>query len=154
MRGHPPVSAATAPVVGTSAALPRLSTGGAVQYFDVVMTGCRKPGFFSERNLLFAVNPADSRLSNTDNGAPLLPIDQADVPSSMPATTSPQMEGVVRPPSIRLSGPCFICAQAQHMYGSLTRRAALSWHKWLLKHTAQVTQLDLGPPAVERFPSR
>lgn len=69
-----------------------------MQYFDVVMTGCRKPGFFSERNLLFAVNPADSRLSNTDNGAPLLPIDQADVPSSMPATSSPQMEGVVRSP--------------------------------------------------------
>lgn len=60
------------------------------------MTGCRKPGFFTERNLLFAVNGQDSRLSNTDNGAPILPIDQADLPSSMPATSSPQMEGVVR----------------------------------------------------------
>lgn len=66
-----------------------------MQYFDVVMTGCCKPGFFTERNLLFAVNPRDSRLSNTDNGAPILPVDQADLPSSMPATSSPQMEGVV-----------------------------------------------------------
>lgn len=70
-----------------------------MQYFDVVMTGCRKPDFFSERNLLFAVSTTDSRLSNTDNGAPVLPIDQADVPSSMPATTSPQMQGVVRYPT-------------------------------------------------------
>lgn len=81
------------PVINPSGA------AGALQYFDVVMTGCRKPDFFSERNLLFAVSTADSRLSNTDNGAPVLPIDQADVPSSMPATTSPQMQGVVRHPT-------------------------------------------------------
>jgi hypothetical protein len=69
-----------------------------MQYFDVVMTGCCKPGFFSERNLLFAVNERDSSLTNTDNGAPLLPVDQADLPNSMPAVTSGQLKGVVRPP--------------------------------------------------------
>lgn len=52
------------------------------------MTGCRKPSFFNQGNLLFAVNPSDSTLTNTDNGAPILPIDQSDLPSSMPASPS------------------------------------------------------------------
>lgn len=58
-----------------------------LQYFDVVVTGCGKPGFFSGRHLLFAVNPDDGSLLNTDNGAPILQIDKADLPSTMPSAT-------------------------------------------------------------------
>ena len=56
-----------------------------LDHFDVVVTGCGKPAFFSEGGLLFAVNPEDGTLANTDNGAPILQIDKADKPSSMPA---------------------------------------------------------------------
>jgi hypothetical protein len=55
-----------------------------LQYFDIVMTGCGKPAFFTERNLLFTVDPETGKLSNTDSGAPILPIVTADIPSRMP----------------------------------------------------------------------
>jgi hypothetical protein len=74
-----------------------------VQHFDIVMTGCCKPGFFSGRNLLFAVNPDDAALYNTDNGAPILQIDKADVPSPMPASTIPTRG------SVRFSASVFSC---------------------------------------------
>lgn len=71
-------------------------TEGVVQYFDTVMTGCCKPAFFTDRNILFAVSEQDSRLSNTDGGAPILPIDQADLPASMPTASSDMEPGHVR----------------------------------------------------------
>jgi hypothetical protein len=58
-----------------------------MQHFDIVVTGCGKPGFFTDRNLLFAVDPKTGKLSNTDNGAPILPIVTADIPSTMPHST-------------------------------------------------------------------
>lgn len=71
-----------------------------MQYFDTVMTGCCKPGFFTDRNLLFAVSEKDSRLSNTDGGAPILPIDQADLPPSMPTSSACMAPGHVRAPAL------------------------------------------------------
>jgi hypothetical protein len=52
-----------------------------LSYFDVVVVGCGKPGFFNERRPLFAVNTKDGSLMNTDNGAPTLPIDEDDLPA-------------------------------------------------------------------------
>eukprot|EP00877_Chromochloris_zofingiensis_P002493 jgi/Chrzof1/12244/Cz06g26250.t1 len=49
--------------------------------FDVVIVGCAKPGFFCERRPLFAVNPVDGTLMNTDNGAPIIPIGEEDLPT-------------------------------------------------------------------------
>ena len=75
-----------------------------MQYFDTVMTGCCKPGFFTDRNLLFAVSEHDSRLNNTDGGAPILPIDQADLLPSIPSSTADMAPGHVRtPPDLHLS---------------------------------------------------
>lgn len=68
------------------------------QYFDIVVTGCGKPAFFSERNLLFAVNPANAALSNTDNGAPILPIVSDDLPTDMPPSRL-QVKDTVRAPA-------------------------------------------------------
>jgi hypothetical protein len=52
-----------------------------LSFFDVVLVGCGKPGFFNERRPLFAVNTRDGSLVNTDNGAPTLPIDDTDLPA-------------------------------------------------------------------------
>lgn len=52
-----------------------------LSFFDVVLVGCGKPGFFNERRPLFAVNTRDGSLMNTDNGAPTLPIDEDDLPA-------------------------------------------------------------------------
>lgn len=52
-----------------------------LSFFDVVLVGCGKPGFFNERRPLFAVNTKDGSLMNTDNGAPTLPIDENDLPA-------------------------------------------------------------------------
>lgn len=44
-----------------------------LQYFDVVITGSAKPGFFHEDNRanLFEVEPESAMLLNTDNGSPI-----------------------------------------------------------------------------------
>lgn len=46
---------------------------GWLQYFDVVITGSAKPGFFHEENRanLFQVVPETGMLLNTDNGSPM-----------------------------------------------------------------------------------
>ncbi|KAG5033881.1 hypothetical protein JHK87_008791 [Glycine soja] len=46
---------------------------GWLQYFDVVITGSAKPGFFHEENraTLFEVVPETGMLLNTDNGSPI-----------------------------------------------------------------------------------
>ncbi|KAF8065819.1 nt5c2 [Scenedesmus sp. PABB004] len=51
-----------------------------LRLFDVVIVGCGKPGFFSERRPLFGVNTADGTLVNTDGGAPIIPIGEEDLP--------------------------------------------------------------------------
>ncbi|GLI63513.1 hypothetical protein VaNZ11_006498 [Volvox africanus] len=53
-------------------------TGEWLQYFDVVMVGCAKPSFFQHRAPLFSVDVNTGMLKNTDNGAPIIPIDELD----------------------------------------------------------------------------
>lgn len=55
-----------------------------LQYFDVVVTGSAKPGFFLEDNRasLFEVKPESGMLLNTDNGTPM-----AQVGSSSPISS-------------------------------------------------------------------
>ncbi|KAF5835375.1 purine 5'-nucleotidase [Dunaliella salina] len=50
-----------------------------LDYFDVVMVGCGKPGFFNDRGQLFSVDVGTGLLRNTDEGMPITPIDEADV---------------------------------------------------------------------------
>ncbi|GKV29913.1 hypothetical protein SLEP1_g38786 [Rubroshorea leprosula] len=44
-----------------------------LQYFDIVITGSAKPGFFNEEKFanLFEVDPESGMLRNTDNGTPM-----------------------------------------------------------------------------------
>ncbi|XP_022852959.1 5'-nucleotidase domain-containing protein 4-like isoform X1 [Olea europaea var. sylvestris] len=48
-----------------------------LQYFDVVITGSAKPGFFHDENRanLFEVDPESGMLLNTDNGTPMPSVD-------------------------------------------------------------------------------
>jgi hypothetical protein len=80
---------------------PVRSKGLALQEFDLVITGCAKPAFFQQGSILFAVNPEDGTLTNTDNGAPILQIDKADRPSSMPSHPM-STHNSVRPSMLRL----------------------------------------------------
>jgi hypothetical protein len=54
-----------------------------LRMFDVVVVGCGKPGFFSERRPLFAINTKDGSLRNTDNGAPIIPLGEEDLPDDI-----------------------------------------------------------------------
>jgi len=63
-----------------------------LQYFDVVMVGCGKPGFFNDRGQLFSVDTKSGLLSNTDNGAPILPVDEADM--AQPEVVPPGVSGL------------------------------------------------------------
>lgn len=62
-----------------------------LEYFDVVMTGCGKPAFFSANQPLFVVDPVNGKLGNTDNGAPTISIDEEDLPSLQLASTAPDL---------------------------------------------------------------
>jgi hypothetical protein len=61
-----------------------------LSYFDVVITGCGKPAFFTEKRPLFEVDPVTGLLANTDGGSPMVPIGDADLPRPAMASTAPQ----------------------------------------------------------------
>ena len=54
--------------------------------FDVVVTGCGKPAFFTDKRPLFEVDPPSGLLRNTDSGTPMVQIGDADLPR--PGATS------------------------------------------------------------------
>jgi hypothetical protein len=70
-----------------------------LSYFDIVVVGCGKPGFFNERRPLFAVNTKDGSLINTDNGAPTLPIDEGDLPADQVRVAGNFVTVLLRPTS-------------------------------------------------------
>lgn len=49
--------------------------------FDVVVTGCGKPGFFSTSKPLFEVHTPTGMLYNTEAGSPMVPIGEDDLPT-------------------------------------------------------------------------
>ncbi|KAJ4836611.1 hypothetical protein Tsubulata_027533 [Turnera subulata] len=58
-----------------------------LQYFDVVITGSAKPGFFHEENRanLFEVEPESGMLLNTDNGTPMAQVGEVSPRLSLKA---------------------------------------------------------------------
>ncbi|GFR52818.1 hypothetical protein Agub_g15441, partial [Astrephomene gubernaculifera] len=64
-----------------------------LRYFDVVMVGCAKPSFFQHRAPLFNVDVTTGMLKNTDNGAPIIPIDEQDMSDVSNASTSSPRRG-------------------------------------------------------------
>jgi HAD superfamily 5'-nucleotidase-like hydrolase len=61
-----------------------------LEYFDVVITGCGKPRFFTERKDLFEVDPPSNMLWNTEGGSPMVPIGIEDLPSPGIASSAPE----------------------------------------------------------------
>jgi len=55
-----------------------------LDYFDIVLTGCGKPGFFASPRPLYEVHTPTGMLFNTDNGSPMLPIDGTPQPQVSP----------------------------------------------------------------------
>ena len=65
-----------------------------LEEFDLVVTGCCKPAFFAEGGTLFAVNPEDGTLANTDNGAPISNIDPVGEKPEIPSPGIPTQTAV------------------------------------------------------------
>lgn len=61
-----------------------------LKYFDVVITGCGKPRFFTERKDLFEVHPATGMLWNTEGGSPMIPLGEDDLPTPLLGSTAPE----------------------------------------------------------------
>ena len=57
-----------------------------------VHIGCGKPAFFTERNPLFKVIPESGHLCNTDGGSAMIPIGEADLPTSTINSSAPRFE--------------------------------------------------------------
>jgi HAD superfamily 5'-nucleotidase-like hydrolase len=61
-----------------------------LEYFDVVIVGCGKPRFFTERKDLFEVHPQTGMLWNTEGGSPMVPVGIDDLPSIEIASSAPE----------------------------------------------------------------
>ncbi|GMH44237.1 hypothetical protein BSKO_12171 [Bryopsis sp. KO-2023] len=68
-----------------------------LKHFDVVLTGCDKPGFFNTRKPLFLVDTKTGFLVNTDDGAPIASVGDEDYPTGLawqnPSAPSPDING-------------------------------------------------------------
>ena len=63
-----------------------------LRHFDVVVTGCGKPRFFTERKDLFEVHAPSGMLWNTEGGSPMVPIGEQDLPDAMHSgSTAPRV---------------------------------------------------------------
>ncbi|GFH22042.1 uncharacterized protein HaLaN_19443, partial [Haematococcus lacustris] len=118
-----------------------------LRFFDVVVVGCGKPGFFNSSGQLFHVDVKSGLLSNTDNGAPIIPVDEAD--RSEPA--QPQLElppGGMSPSRPRVfQGGCYrdlhrmlgvtsgeqVLYAGDHIYGDIVKaKKAIGWRTMLV----------------------
>lgn len=63
-----------------------------LEYFDVVITGCGKPRFFTERKDLFEVHVRTGMLWNTEGGSPMVPIGEDDLPTLEMGSTAPAIK--------------------------------------------------------------
>lgn len=125
-----------------------------LRHFDVVITGCGKPRFFTERKDLFEVHPSTGMLWNTEGGSPMVPIGEADLPSPELGSTAPicvdqgstDVDGQRRPARVFQGGSYWdlhkmlgVKAGAEllyvgdHIYGDVLRsKKALGWRTMLV----------------------
>ncbi|KAF9669759.1 hypothetical protein SADUNF_Sadunf14G0141000 [Salix dunnii] len=93
-----------------------------LQYFDVVITGSAKPGFFHEESNanLFEVEPESGKLINTDNGTPM-----AQVGNTSPSITLKKQNECCRVFQVLYVG--------DHIYGDILRsKKILGWRTMLV----------------------
>ncbi|KAL6757409.1 purine 5'-nucleotidase [Haematococcus lacustris] len=118
-----------------------------LRFFDVVVVGCGKPGFFNSSGQLFHVDVKSGLLSNTDNGAPIIPVDEAD--RSEPAQPQPELPpGGMSPSRPRVfQGGCYrdlhrmlgvtsgeqVLYAGDHIYGDIVKaKKAIGWRTMLV----------------------
>ncbi|GFH14908.1 uncharacterized protein HaLaN_11045, partial [Haematococcus lacustris] len=118
-----------------------------LRFFDVVVVGCGKPGFFNSSGQLFHVDVKSGLLSNTDNGAPIIPVDEAD--RSEPAQPQPELPpGGMSPSQPRVfQGGCYrdlhrmlgvtsgeqVLYAGDHIYGDIVKaKKAIGWRTMLV----------------------
>ncbi|KAJ6319207.1 hypothetical protein OIU78_014771 [Salix suchowensis] len=96
-----------------------------LQYFDVVITGSAKPGFFHEESNanLFEVEPESGKLINTDNGTPM-----AQVGNTSPSITLKKQNECCR---VFQGGT--VLYVGDHIYGDILRsKKILGWRTMLV----------------------
>ncbi|GBF93676.1 hypothetical protein Rsub_06779 [Raphidocelis subcapitata] len=118
-----------------------------LRLFDVVIVGAAKPGFFSERRPLFAVDPSDGSLRNTDGGAPIIPIGLDDLPADNGGSTASQVDLGDEDKALVFQGGHYIDLHrmlgvssgtevlyiGDHIYGDILRsKKSLGWRTMLV----------------------
>ncbi|KAJ6874250.1 5'-nucleotidase domain-containing protein 4 isoform X1 [Populus alba x Populus x berolinensis] len=111
-----------------------------LQYFDVVITGSAKPGFFHEESNanLFEVEPESGKLINTDNGTPM-----AQVGNTSPSITLKKQNercrvfqgGTVRHlhKLLSIGSSSQVLYVGDHIYGDILRsKKVLGWRTMLV----------------------
>ncbi|KAK9829767.1 hypothetical protein WJX72_007769 [[Myrmecia] bisecta] len=61
-----------------------------LEHFDVVITGCGKPAFFTGRKPIFEVQTSTGMLRNTDGGTPMVAIGEQDLPKDYGPSRAPE----------------------------------------------------------------
>ncbi|KAK6938816.1 HAD-superfamily hydrolase, subfamily IG, 5'-nucleotidase, partial [Dillenia turbinata] len=111
-----------------------------LQYFDVVITGSAKPGFFHEDNRanLFQVEPKTGMLLNTDNGTPM-----PQVGSTMPTVSLNKKDKTCRVfqggsvshlhKLLSIESSSQVLYVGDHIYGDILRsKKVLGWRTMLV----------------------
>nr|GLL48846.1 5'-nucleotidase domain-containing protein 4-like isoform X1 [Ipomoea trifida] len=111
-----------------------------LQYFDVVITGSAKPGFFNEENRanLFGVDPKTGMLMNTDNGTPMAQVGSTSI--RLPIESLTEGCRVFQGGSVghlhkllNIESSSQILYVGDHIYGDILRsKKALGWRTMLV----------------------
>ncbi|CAK9312656.1 unnamed protein product [Citrullus colocynthis] len=111
-----------------------------LQYFDVVITGSAKPGFFHDDNRanLFEVEAKSGMLLNTDNGSPMPQVGMASLalsPTELGKSCKVFQGGNVRHlhKLLSIESSSQVLYVGDHIYGDILRsKKALGWRTMLV----------------------
>ncbi|KAL9257411.1 Cytosolic purine 5'-nucleotidase-like protein [Drosera capensis] len=111
-----------------------------LQYFDVVITGSAKPGFFHEENRanIFEVVPESGMLVNTDNGTPMPQVGStiASFPAKGPNSTCRIFQGgnvAHLHKLLNIESSSQVLYVGDHIYGDILRsKKVLGWRTMLV----------------------
>ncbi|XP_011649622.1 5'-nucleotidase domain-containing protein 4 isoform X3 [Cucumis sativus] len=111
-----------------------------LQYFDVVITGSAKPGFFHDDNRanLFEVEAKSGMLLNTDNGSPMPQVGMASIalsPTKLSKSCRVFQGGNVRHlhKLLSIESSSQVLYVGDHIYGDILRsKKALGWRTMLV----------------------
>uniref|UniRef100_A0A0A0LRH5 5'-nucleotidase domain-containing protein 4 n=1 Tax=Cucumis sativus TaxID=3659 RepID=A0A0A0LRH5_CUCSA len=121
-----------------------------LQYFDVVITGSAKPGFFHDDNRanLFEVEAKSGMLLNTDNGSPMPQVGMASIalsPTKLSKSCRVFQGGNVRHlhKLLSIESSSQVLYVGDHIYGDILRsKKALGWRTMLVVPELEREQLQ------------